>query len=94
MFMLYTYKYPNNLNNLVRELAKEHLSKTIFNSGQYFYTRRCMKFLLNVFKVYMFLTDQNNLDNLGRGSPKELLIITYIRISPRLSVPPPLTVPT
>ena len=66
----------NNLTNLGRRASKEHLCQIIFKLGFYFWTRRFLKFLLYTILGNIwpwFLTDQNHLNNLGRGSPKEHL---------------------
>ena len=65
----------NNLNNFGRESPKEHLCEIINKSGQWFLTRRFLKFAL-IFSLFAPLwplcaMDRNHLNNFERGSPKE-----------------------
>ena len=63
------------LNNLGRGCPKAHQCKIIFKSGQYFWTRRFLKFwqfspILMPQQIKFFL-ELNSLDNIKRRPPKE-----------------------
>ena len=73
----------DGLNNLGRGSPKEHVCRVILKSGQWFLTRRFLKFSILIYRenkprpwqpfflffFFFFLTNQDGLNNLGRGSP-------------------------
>ena len=65
----------NNLNNFGKRSLKEHLCEIIFKLGQWFWTRRFLKFALkySLFTPFWPLCsmDQNHLNKSERGPPRE-----------------------